>query len=106
MASRFSRDPRAARDAAAGGARSGQPLCRECEEARVLFSDYLDRDLGRSVKRRVDAHLGKCRHCRTVLSNLQLVLERLRALAEILPAGFDDPDLVTERLVLAWQEQP
>lgn len=44
---------------------------RECEEVRVLMSDYVEEDLDPNGRRRIDEHVEFCPRCRTVLANLR-----------------------------------
>ena len=41
------------------------------------MSGYLDGDLARSGRERMERHVGECRDCRTVLGELRLMIERL-----------------------------
>jgi anti-sigma factor RsiW len=45
------------------------------------MSDYLDGDLAATGRTRMERHVGECRECHTVLSELRLMIERLGRLA-------------------------
>ena len=51
------------------------------------MSDYLDGDLAATGRTRMERHVGECRECHTVLSELRLMIERLGRLAS--PEGVD-----------------
>jgi len=55
----------------------------------VHLSDYLDRDLDRQGRLRVERHIAECRDCRRALRGLREVLEALHRLPT--PAGGNDP---------------
>jgi anti-sigma factor RsiW len=69
------------------------------------MSDYVDGDLDRVGRRRVERHVRFCHRCHTVLDNLRQTLARLRALREVEPVSGADPDAVTARVVSGWREQ-
>jgi predicted anti-sigma-YlaC factor YlaD len=50
---------------------------REHEWTHAHLSDYLDDDLSRSERERVEEHVGMCPQCRRVLRTLRRTLERL-----------------------------
>lgn len=50
-----------------------------------VLSTYLDRELDRQERHRVEGHLQGCEECRQVLSNLQRVVGDLRALERLAP---------------------
>lgn len=52
----------------------------DCDETRERLSDYLDRELTRARRIRIDMHLVGCKSCRSVARTLQLTVARLRAL--------------------------
>ena len=68
------------------------------------MSDYVDGDLDRSQRRRLERHVRFCERCHTVLENLRRTLGRLRSLRERdLPGS--DAGAVSERIVRAWRER-
>jgi predicted anti-sigma-YlaC factor YlaD len=50
---------------------------REHEWTHAHLSDYLDDDLSRSERERVEEHVGMCPQCRRVLRTLRRTLKRL-----------------------------
>jgi anti-sigma factor RsiW len=53
---------------------------REHRWTHAHLSDYLDADLDRAERRRVEQHLGLCPQCRRVLATLRRTLRGLRDL--------------------------
>lgn len=51
------------------------------------LSDYLDRELDESDRRRVDEHVGLCPQCRRMLGTLRKTVSGLRALRDRPPAS-------------------
>jgi anti-sigma factor (TIGR02949 family) len=49
-----------------------------CKDAVARLWDYLDRNLGRVEERRLEEHLGLCRHCCGELEFAQHLRARLR----------------------------
>jgi len=76
---------------------------RDCEEVRALMSDYVDGDLESDDAERVDEHVGRCRRCRHVLSNLRLTVDRLTGLRTSTPAT-EPSDEAAERIQSAWRD--
>lgn len=79
-----------------------KPDPRECEEVRTLFSDYVDADLDAAQRKRVEDHVGMCRRCRQVLSNLRNTLDRLGRLAAG-PQPGANVDAATQRVRRTWR---
>ncbi len=53
------------------------------------MSDYLDQELARPGRARMERHLGECAECRRLLAGLRRTLEGLKRLSEPPPAGVD-----------------
>src|SRR5918995_1896493 len=84
-------------------AKAMKPNRRKCEEVRALMSEYVDGDLDRDGRKRVERHVRFCHRCHTVLGNLRKMLGRLRGLQEAQPAGGDNPDTVAARVARSWR---
>jgi len=82
-----------------------RPNRRKCEEVRALLSEYVDDELDREDRRRVERHVRFCHRCHTVLGNLRQTLGGLRGLRAEDPAGGEDPDAVAARVARGWREQ-
>ncbi len=81
-----------------------KPNRRKCEEVRALMSEYVDRELEREGRKRVERHVRFCHRCHTVLGNLRQTLGGLRGLREEAPAGADDPAEVAARVSRGWRD--
>ncbi len=74
----------------------------DCAEVRELFSDYVDGELDREGKDRVEEHVGLCAPCRSVLTNLRCTLLQLqRLLGRRLPPT-DDERRIAQRMRRPW----
>jgi anti-sigma factor RsiW len=82
-----------------------RPNRRKCEEVRALMSEYVDGELDRGDRRRVERHVRFCHRCHTVLGNLRQTLGGLRGLRAENSAGGEDPDAVAARVARGWREQ-
>ena len=69
---------------------------REHRWTHAQLSDYLDRDLDRAERERVEEHVGLCPQCRRVLATLRRTLRGLRELGA--PRRADLADGIIERL--------
>lgn len=76
----------------------------ECEEARALMSDYLDRELDGESERRVERHARFCPRCRRVLANLRATIELLSHVEPTDSTG-TERELGPDRILLRWHEQ-
>jgi anti-sigma factor RsiW len=82
-----------------------RPNPRKCEETRAVMSDYVDGELDRDARKRVERHVRFCHRCHTVLANLRQTLGRLRGLRDVEPAAGDDSAEVAARVARGWREQ-
>ena len=49
----------------------------DCGEVRDLSSDYIDGEVGRSVRGRIAAHLGQCGPCKAFVETLRATISLL-----------------------------
>jgi anti-sigma factor RsiW len=82
-----------------------RPNPARCEEARSLMSDYVDGELDRAHRKRLERHVRFCDRCYTVLGNLRHTLGRLRRLQASDPPGAADADALGERIGRTWRER-
>ena len=75
---------------------------RDCEEVRMLMSEYVDDELDAAGVERVESHVGRCKRCRLVLANLRVTVARLGGLAAAAPLEPPSRE-ATERITSAWR---
>lgn len=80
-----------------------RPNRQKCEEVRALMSGYVDGELDREGRRRVERHVRFCQRCHTVLGNLRGTLGGLRRLRDEAPEGADDTAEVVARVARGWR---
>jgi anti-sigma factor RsiW len=69
---------------------------REHRWTHAHLSEYVDQELGRAERERVEEHVGLCPQCRRVLATLRRTLRELRELRR--PARPDLANGIIERL--------
>jgi anti-sigma factor RsiW len=82
-----------------------KPNRRKCEDVRALMSEYVDGELDREDRKRVERHVRFCQRCHTVLGNLRHTLGGLRGLREQAPASADDTAEVAARVARGWRDR-
>jgi anti-sigma factor (TIGR02949 family) len=78
----------------------------DCEAVVRALWDYLDRELDEADIAAIDAHLGKCEHCRAHAVFERQLIDEIR----VLRAQYEEPNTLREQvldmLCRAWPAYP